>query len=216
MVPILATAARGKKWIFGSGPHSCWLGFNEYAQRRTLSREVAEGDVVWDIGANVGSYTILASTLVGQTGKVLAFEPLPVNIDYLKRHIRLNELKNVSVYDMAVYDRCGTVRFHVDEDRVLGCVDQQYGGLEVETANIDWLVGEGGVPVPDVLKIDVEGGELHVLKGATDVLSEKGPIVFLSTHGQEVKADCLDLLQSVGYELDPIDQSASELLARPS
>src|ERR671919_200683 len=76
-VPILQGALRGKKWVVGSSTHGCWLGSYEYAMRHLFERTVERGDIVYDVGAHVGFYTLLASVLVGPTGRVLAFEPLP-------------------------------------------------------------------------------------------------------------------------------------------
>jgi len=216
VVPILATAARGKKWIAGSGPHSCWLGFNEHRQRRVFSREVRPGAVVWDVGANVGSYTILASVLVGPHGHVEAFEPVGENVQYLRRHVALNHLVNVTVHETAVYGRSGRVRFASSEDRVLGRIDELAGVLEVEARTVDGLVEEGIAPPPDVMKIDVEGGEVAVLKGALGVLDERGPVIFLSTHGEGLKAECVELLARIGYRVEAIDRAGAELLARPA
>lgn len=75
IVPILRTAARGKKWILGSGAHSQWLGFHEVGKKKLFQKTIQPGSTVYDIGANVGIYTILSSVLCGNSGKVYAFEP---------------------------------------------------------------------------------------------------------------------------------------------
>src|SRR3989454_7017615 len=83
-VPIRQGALRGKRWVVGSSTHGCWLGSYEYTKRKLFESYVIAGDVVYDIGANVGFYTLLASVLVGRGGQVVAIEPLPRNIAYLR------------------------------------------------------------------------------------------------------------------------------------
>ncbi len=212
-VPILATAARGKQWIAGSGPHSCWLGINEVVKRKRFSTHVLPGHVVYDIGANVGSYTLLASVLTGPRGTVVAFEPVPENIAYLRRHIALNQLTNVQVHDVAVADVSGVVSFHAAADRVLGRIDSD-GQLSVRAVRLDQVV-QDGLPPPDCLKIDVEGAEAAVLRGAAGVLKTHRPVVFLATHGEQVHAECLAVLRNAGYAVSQIGADADELIALP-
>jgi len=137
VVPILATSARGKRWITGSGPHSCWLGFNERAMRAEWTQIVREGVVVWDVGANVGSYTILSSVLVGPRGHVIAIEPDATNIRYLRQHVELNDLPNVTVLEVAVTERQGTVRFMRHADRLQGHVAEEG---DVSVAARTWMI----------------------------------------------------------------------------
>jgi FkbM family methyltransferase len=213
-VPILATPARGKRWIAGSGPHSCWLGWNELLKRSHFAREVRAGDVVYDIGANVGSYTVLASVLVGSAGRVIAFEPVAENVSYLRSHIRLNALDNVEVFELAVGDRSGTVSFRAHEDRLQGRVDPA-GSEVVGVIALDDLRKEGRAPEPDCLKIDVEGGELSVLRGAAELMRGARPLIFLATHGERVREECLALLRGAGYDVVAIGRSGDEWIARP-
>src|ERR1700745_973314 len=74
VLPILQGPLRGKKWTAGSGSHGCWLGSYEYHKQRALQQELKVGNVVYDIGANVGFYTLLASVMIGDTGYVYSFE----------------------------------------------------------------------------------------------------------------------------------------------
>src|SRR5712692_7002997 len=89
VMPVLTGKLRGKRWIVGSGIHGCWLGWYESEKQRAISKEVRSNTVFYDIGANVGFYSLLASMLVGP-GKVFSFEPMPRNFSYLKRHLDLN------------------------------------------------------------------------------------------------------------------------------
>lgn len=214
VLPILATDARGKRWVAGSGPHSCWLGWNELGKRRLLTAQVRAGDVVYDIGANVGSYTILASVLVGPAGRVVAFEPVPENIAFLRTHVRMNDLTNVEIVEAAVGEATGSARFQTHRDRLQGRIDPLGRDL-VEVVALDDLLREGRMPEPTCLKIDVEGGELSVLAGARNLIQRARPLVFLATHGQSERQECLTFLLAAGYQVTPIGKSEDEWFARP-
>ena len=110
VVPIIQGPLRGKRWVVGSSTHGCWLGSYEYVKSRLRERHVRSGDPVYDIGAHVGFYTLLASVLVGPTGRVVAFEPFPRNLAYLRKHLALNHVRNAVVIEGAVYDHEGEVR----------------------------------------------------------------------------------------------------------
>src|SRR4030095_2658449 len=78
-VRILQGPLRGKKWIAGSSTHGCWVGSFEYEKQLAFRRAVSRGDVVYDLGAHVGFYTLLPSVLAGEAGHVYSFEPLAAN-----------------------------------------------------------------------------------------------------------------------------------------
>jgi FkbM family methyltransferase len=204
-VPILQGKLRGKKWLVGASNHGCWLGSYEYKKRIIFENTVRQGNTVLDIGAYVGFYTLLASTLVGATGKVYAFEPLPRNLEYLKEHLRLNSITNVEIIDVAVSDFCGTAYFKEGSNRATGRINDA-GKIQVRTVSLDWLIEEGEIPIPDQIKIDVEGGELAVLKGGELLLERSRPTVFLATHGKALHQKCCDFLASLGYSIESIDK----------
>ena len=220
-VRIIQGKLRGKKWIVGSFNHGCWLGSYEFDKQQLMTKMVKPGTVFLDIGANVGFYTLLASALVGDKGKVFAFEPLPKNIDFLERHLNINSIRNATVFRAAVSDRSGTASFQESSisDR-MGRLSEG-GTLTVEVLSLDDLFIKGVLPLPDYLKIDVEGGEYSVLKGAQHILTVGRPIIFLATHGSEVHSQCLSLLRSLGYVCQSIDASkdvasCDELIASKS
>lgn len=217
-VPILQGKARGLRWIVDAGTHGCWLGSYEYSQRLLFEQTVEDGAVVYDIGAHAGFYTLLASRLVGERGRVVAVEPLASNIDYLHKHLALNNIRNVTVIEAAAWDEDGTASFEPGPDRSLGRV-REAGQFRVRTIRLDSLVARDDAPSPTVMKIDVEGAEARVLAGAERILSEARPVVFLSTHGAEVKRECLTSLRSFGYRIAALDggsdQDADDLIAMP-
>lgn len=213
-VPILTTRARGMRWIAGSGPHGCWLGTNEAWKRRLFQHEVRPGMVVWDVGANVGSWTMLASACAGRDGAVIALEPVPANLRHLRAHIDINDLRNVRVVPVAVTERAGEVTFEEHPDRLQGRVSGA-GTLRVDAVTLDGLAERGDIPLPDFIKMDIEGGEGAALRGARRVLSTQRPIVFVATHGETVRAECIALLESLAYDTAEIGRARDELVARP-
>ncbi|RLC20175.1 MAG: FkbM family methyltransferase [Deltaproteobacteria bacterium] len=204
---------RGKKWIASTGNHGCWIGSYEYSKRLLFEKTIRQGKIVFDIGAHVGFYTLLASALTGTYGKVFAFEPVPENLNCLNNHLLLNKVSNVKVFDAAVSDHCGTICFDDTPGSYMGHIAPQ-GKLRVKTVSIDELIGAGEIPVPDYLKIDVEGAEMLVLSGAKKMLADAHPIIFLATHGEEVHKQCCEFLNEMGYQLQSIGASAEEILAQ--
>jgi FkbM family methyltransferase len=155
----------------------------------------------FDIGANVGYYTLLSSSLVGESGKVVAFEPWARNIQYLYRHIELNRLANVAVLPAACSDSTGIALFSAGrnsaEVHLTQRTDCEVAG-PVVTVSVDDFVTATGL-LPDVMKIDVEGAEHLVLKGARATLAKAKPTVFLSTHSEHLREQCLAYLAQHGY-----------------
>jgi FkbM family methyltransferase len=209
IIPILQGRLKGKKWIVGSSNHGCWVGSYEYEKQKLITETITEGSVVYDIGAHVGFYTLLASELVGPRGKVFAFEPLPRNIHYLKEHLRLNQCKNVKVIEAAVAEQNGIVSFDDRAGNYTGHLSSE-GHLEVKTVRLDGLISNGDIPPPDCIKIDVEGAELLVLSGAKSILAKYYPTIFLSTHGIEVHQQCCEFLRLIGYDLQSISDKRVE------
>ena len=202
IVPILQGRLKGKKWIVGSSNIECALGSYEYEKKILFESTVSKSSVVYDIGAHVGFYTLLAQILVGD-GKVIAFEPVPRNLKYLKKHLEINNCTNVIVIETAVSDKSGISHFNEGPDSSMGHLSED-GNLTVNTVSIDKLVGSGEIPAPDHIKIDVEGAELFVLKGAKSTLSNYSPEIFLATHSPQIHIDCCNFLASLGYKLKPI------------
>jgi len=203
VVRIVQGPLRGYRWIVGAGPHGLWLGSYELRKQKRVIESLQKGSVVYDIGANVGIYTLLFSECTGQSGWVHAFEPLPENLVFLERHIGMNRRQNVSIHPIAVSSSTGKVRFARTHSRFTSRIDSD-GDTEVNSITLDKFVFDGRNPAPSLMKIDVEGGELQVFLGARRLLAASPPIIFLATHGGEIHSACCDLLRSFGYQLEGI------------
>lgn len=152
------------------------LGLNrEYEQafNAALQERIGPGDVVWDIGANVGVYAAQFSAWVGPEGQVVAFEPVPATFDRLVAATK--ELANVTLVPAALGPTAGTSRIYVASDAASGThsLTPREAGREVLEIAVevgDQVVSQRGVQTPNVLKIDVEGSEFDVLSGLTATL----------------------------------------------
>jgi FkbM family methyltransferase len=215
-MPILQGRLRGKKWIVGAHLHRCWLGSYECEMQTHVAREMKSGGVFYDVGANVGFYSLLAAVLI-DPGQVYAFEPLPANLAYLQKHLELNGIHNVSVFELAISDAPGTAFFEVEQTRAMGRLGTG-GSLRVQTATLDALLRTEQIAPPDCIKMDVEGGEFRALLGARECFARHRPKLFLATHGRDVHDDCCRLLASWEYECQYVareSEERAELFAYP-
>jgi FkbM family methyltransferase len=203
VVPVLQGPLRGARWIVGASTHGAWLGSYEMPMQHCFTQVIQAGDVVLDIGANVGFYTLLAGCLTGPNGRVVAFEPLPANLEVLRCHIHLNRLTTVEVIPSALADQNGGTFFQIAANNSMGHLTSA-GDLCVQVRSLDDLLAKGEIPLPRVLKIDVEGAERSVLEGAQQLLRQAHPTIILATHGTEVKADYLRSLHEHGHQVQPI------------
>jgi len=213
---ILRGSLKGKKWIAGAGISQV-LGLERERYTDRFQASVLKGSVVYDVGAQVGWYTLLASDLVGPRGKVVAYEPLPSVLRYLKSNVEVNHCANVQIVEAAASDEDGTAEFFAKEDGSLGSLSPIYGPdkIMVKTVKIDSLVKNEVVPAPDFIKMDVERGEVAALKGAESTLVERAPMLFLETHGYDTCVDCHNLLSSFGYEVERFPGSGTLVALKP-
>jgi FkbM family methyltransferase len=135
---------------------------------------IEEGETVADVGSNAGLYAIVAAGKLGTTGSVIAFEPNPYNVRWLRRNIEAGGHENVEIMQTAIGDSIGTARLWIarlsGEHTLLGSSIEEDGSIEVPVTTIDSIVAEVGDL--DVMKIDVEGAEMMVLEGARESLRE--------------------------------------------
>ena len=204
VIRVLQGRLRGYRWVATASTHGCWLGSYELPKQQRFASCLSAAGIAYDVGANVGFYTLLASACVGSKGKVFAFEPLPENISLLEQHVRLNHRSNVEIHSFAVSDRSGKLRFQRGAFCETGRLSDE-GDLEVTAVSLDDFIYGSGNPAPHLVKIDTEGAELQVLRGACRLLQLTPPIIFLATHSQCLHAACCELLVAAGYRLEGVD-----------
>lgn len=204
LVKIRSGPLQGRRWSLTSGKNFL-TGKYEPEKTATLAQAVRPGDVVFDIGAHIGYFTVLMSQAVGDSGRVFAFEPRPLNQRFLRRHISVNGCTNVEVLNVSVGDRSGPARLETRTGTGTGHVSAT-GNIEVAMVSVDSLVDSGRLPAPTFLKIDVEGGEMAVLQGALHTLERHRPRMVLATHGDEIDQRCREFLTPLGYTMTDIGQ----------
>lgn len=204
----VATFHRGRKtcrieagvgaglWFRGAGAGDAYgSGTNELPVQEALRRTCNPGDVFFDIGANVGFFTMIGARLVGTQGLVVAFEPIRSNAQAVRTNAELNAFTHVRVREEAVADQVGHVEMYATE-HVGGATLCSTGIAPADTVrrvrvaqvSIDALIGAGKLPAPNVVKIDVEGAELAVVDGMAGVLDRHRPIVVYEVDDAEREA----------------------------
>ena len=152
------------------------------------------GKVAYDVGANIGLVTLFLARCVGEKGLVVAFEPVPPSVNRLMENVRLNKLQNVKIYQKALGDTetIAAIVYNADasgiatlrKDLAQG-YSKQYSMQEfqVEVLPLDTLVERESLPLPDFLKIDIEGYEYPMLLGARQTIQKARPMIFVELHG---------------------------------
>jgi len=176
-------------------------------QIEILARLIDPGDIVYDIGANIGDYVLAAASRTGPEGLVYAFEPHPRVMGYLRDNIGLNGFANVRTAQLAVGDSFGWVSFtDLRGDTVNHVVPG--GTIHVPMVRLDAFISE---PVVRVIKIDVEGLEMSVIKGMDSALPRVRYIMFEAQDAQYARynssfAQIYDFLSEYGYEIFDFDK----------
>lgn len=177
-----------------------WLEAGHYEPLTTsfLSSNLREGDMAIDVGAHIGIHTIHMASIAKF---VVAIEPERLNFSLLKRNIVLNNLKNVVAVPAALSDRDGSAELCVERSTGLHSLEPSADCLrvvKVKTFTLDTLLKILGFSRVDLLKIDVEGHEFEVLKGARNTLANNPPRFIVIETWPTSKA--LQMLQEIGYE----------------
>lgn len=204
---ILFGYNKGLYWIKSSHIGLCSIGLYESDLIECISRIGApKGSLVIDIGAHAGYYTLFFSSLVGDKGRVLAFEPNPVNSANLIRHLGMNDLNNVQVITAALGDAEDFVSlclgassaesFISTESHVTGV----YVPVLCESSNGFKRLIQGDERVA-LIKIDVEGYEAKVLAGLRGLIADHKPNIFVSLHNANARDAVLKLMQCMGYAI---------------
>lgn len=201
-IPVVRGPLRGSWWIAGAGAGhgkglAVILNLAEPHQLRFASK-IASG-IAFDVGANVGIYSLLFARSCSQ---VFAFEPSARNAAFLWYTMRINRTSNVSIVPMAVSDKIGLAHLGVSESTA--CSGLADSGFPVSTVSIDAFVKEYKIS-PSIVKIDVEGGEVEVLRGMELTIRNSKPAILLSVHNDELRRECLSLLAAFGYRTTPLD-----------
>jgi FkbM family methyltransferase len=236
-LPVLRGCGRGLRVRFGESHLSRTVRTTEeQVEERLLDEMTSDGrSVVYDVGANIGWYSLLAARKVGDAGMVVAFEPGLQNAGLIGRNASTNSL-SVTVVPAAVSDRDGWLTFldkgslmsRIDKDddegqakRRAGRNERVMGATPVPVVTLDSWIAQTGTRPPTLVKIDVEGAEAGVLRGMEQTLRTARPTLIIELHG--TRDAVLDLLDANGYVHQPIEVDVpsreapwwAHILARP-
>lgn len=209
-LPIRRGPNRGRWWSLTTGKNYFRDRFVP-GKAACLPQLVRPGAVVWDIGAHCGYTALLESAATGDAGRVFAFEPNPRNRRLLELHLRWNRAANATVLPYAMSGADGEMSFGWDESQRASSIASHLGGSgwKVPVRHVDGLISSGTLPPPDFLKIDVEGAEADLLRGAAQLLSSDRPLaIVLSTHTAELHDSCCATLRAAGFSIVETDAVA--------
>ena len=186
----------------------------EPATLKLFERLLSPGDIVFDIGAHVGHHTLAASRMIGETGKVYAFDPQPYNVDRICRNAELNRLRNIVAVCAAAGERDGFLRLPFQSPRDRSRLSLAQDGpndlpifFEAPIRRLDTFMSENDVGVSKLMKIDVEGYEFKVIRGVGDRLTAFANIVFevLEDSNIEDTICLIEWLTEAGFSLHDVE-----------
>jgi FkbM family methyltransferase len=187
-----------------------WLGTYEPDLQSAIVDLVKPGMVAYDVGANIGYFSLLLARMVGSSGKVFAFEALPANVQRLKNNVSLNDLGDiVTVVPAAIVDRNQPVDFLLGPSTSTGKVKGPFGRHFAESQEVTTVEGIGLDEYtysqthmePSIIKMDIEGGEVLAFPGMRRVLRQARPLMFVELHGEEAAQTAWDELTGAGYHI---------------
>jgi FkbM family methyltransferase len=213
--PVTIRLPFGATWLPENSELDSSLGQGEFENAETyfVDRFLAPGMTVLDVGAHHGLYTLLSSIRVGRKGRVVAFEPSLRERARLKRHIQFNGCRNVQIVPIALSSSSGKSDFFIVEGTSDYCnslrppaVQDKTRQVEVEVTTLDEFLAKTPMEAVDFIKLDVEGGELDVLKGATKLLcSNTRPVLLVEVYDirtepwQYQAREIVQFLNGLGY-----------------
>lgn len=213
-----AGPARGLRYpITLPADKGIWTGTYELELAQAMAQAVPRGSVCLDIGGWRGFFGGVMA-LAG-AGRVVIFEPLPANAAQIRRMIELNPGLPVELMEAAVSDTDGEIEFCLMPETSMGKVAASSfqsgtdGGqrIRVRTVGLDNLIARGQLAAPAVMKIDVEGAELLVLRGARQVLAAHRPTLFMEIHSRALGCECRTLLTELGYQVQVVEPGEPEV-----
>ncbi|HUF50377.1 MAG TPA: FkbM family methyltransferase [Longimicrobiales bacterium] len=188
---------RGLRWSLASSGRGAVAGDFEERRVTAFLRLLRPGDVVWDIGAHKGYLTLAASGAVGARGHVYAIEPARENLVYLRRHVAWNGRDNINVVPVAMSDRDESARFGGSGSSTTFRLGQ--GDTVVDVRTLSTLI-RTGLASPHAVKIDVEGSEAAVLRGAADTLLDD-MVLLIAIHSRTQYEECRAQLEQRGFRV---------------
>jgi len=204
-----------------------WIGYRIYSTKeyephvsQALRSVLKPGMVFLDIGANIGYFTLLASSMIGDQGKVISFEPNPENVRFLRKSIKANKYNNIDLFQYAIADKKQILSLEIGGASSNGMLKEVslFNKIvrknTIKTVALDNFLGEQEI---DVVKLDIEGAEPLALKGMMRLVKKNNPVIFLEFTPNLIQRisgissdDFLDILFGLGYEISIINELTGE------
>ncbi|RZD43510.1 MAG: hypothetical protein CXT78_08075 [Thaumarchaeota archaeon] len=148
-----------------------------------------KNDVIIDVGAHIGTYSIPIATQIGESGKILAFEPNPKNAMVLRKNIELNKLNNIIVFENAASSKNQVVKLTLSNDPMLSMITSSEDEkiVKIECIPLDSLIKKLELKKVDWLKIDAEGSEISILEGSIEILEKFHPKIIIEVRKENEK-----------------------------
>ncbi len=199
---------------------SLGTGFEKF-ETRVMENNIKKGEVVIDCGANIGYYSLLFSKLVGESGKVFAFEPDPTNFSLLQKNLKVNNITNVTALNLAVSDKkCEGIlfldKYYAGHHRMYSEGKNDKGKIKINRVKLDdYFKGKEKI---DFIKMDIEGSEGKAINGALNLIHKNKNIKLVLEYFPEALKSCgtepkelLKILSEQGFKIKEINEKVYEL-----
>ena len=211
---VLHGVGRGLRFNAANSHSGFILGNHEPEVQELMETVLRPGMTCYDVGANVGFFAMLAARLVGPEGRIVCFEPLPQVAQQIGYNARLNGFSNVLVRQEALGGSNRDEVFNTSAEPTWGMLStvgkspvQASGQIHVPVRTLDSLCKEEGLPLPDLIKMDIEGAEAEALNGAAETLKTARPILVIELH--RTNAAVIEVLDRLGYVSAVLGSSVS-------
>lgn len=187
---------------------------HEPLNTKFLSKQLEEGMICLDVGANLGYFAFLESSKIGKTGKVIGIEPAPLTFELFKKNIKLQKFQNISSYNFAISNKEGTIDFFVSSSsnwsRIIEGEDSDHGDkgtiIKIKCKTIDNFIDELQLNKLNLIRVDLEGYEFEIFEGAQKTLSKLKPMLQIEVHrdfmGIEKSMRFLENFKDLGYDVE--------------
>jgi FkbM family methyltransferase len=209
VLPVLSSSLRGTRLrVNGLVKGSVFIRDYERDKQNAFRFLLRGNSIFFDVGANVGLHSYYVTRKYPNV-KIFAFEPLPGNAAYIRESIALNKFNNISVIESAVSSSEGEAFFDENKNNSMGMLVAKQTSLKVKLITLDDFIRQENI-YPDVLKIDVEGAESEVLKGASHLIKQAAPSFIIELHNPQQDLEVARILLQHGYSIFRLNEKAGK------
>lgn len=218
--PHFAVVAGQKMYLDSQDSLNLYHGIYEKLTTTLVKKEVKKGDIVLDIGANIGYYTLIFAKLVGKNGQVFAFEPDPTNFALLKKNIAINGYKNVTLVPKAVSRKTEGIKLYLcqtnkGDHRIYNSFDGRQA-IAIKAVSLDEYFKNYRRKI-DFIKMDIQGAEAKAIQGMINLLKNNQPKIIMEFWPIGLKRSGispekpLKLIKNLGYKLYEVNEQKKQI-----